>query len=473
MYWGGLRGAIALAIVLQLPADFEHKDKFVAVVTGAVLFTLLVQGLSIEKLLHKLELDKPRLIDRLAIIDGQTTSKRKALERIPELQAGGLFSSRVADAVKDRYAREIDEAVERFESLCRNELDLERERRILFLRCFGQEAKCYYDMFSKRHLSENAYRRLAFSVTEQVEAMRHHGVLPNATLFSPRRHRFHLAIRRALDRLPGFAGVVRRLRAERTAREYERAWGRHQACVRVLAHLDEMAESTLGHKDAIEEVRARYRHWLERARERIDSIAEQFPEFVQAMQQEVAQRLLVQAQYETIQQEARAGMIPDALADKLLEGLDERVSYPHEGALEKLHIEPTELLRTVPFFRDTPPDEFARAASLLRERITPSGEIVIRQGATDRSVYLIARGVVRVLREEAGESRVLATLVAGEFFGEIGLLSGAPRTATCCTVTPCALYELGRHDLDNILAVCPAMRDSLEQAAREHLRAGS
>ena len=49
MYWGGLRGAIALAIALSL-GDFRYADTFVVLVTGAVLFTLIVPGLSIEKL---------------------------------------------------------------------------------------------------------------------------------------------------------------------------------------------------------------------------------------------------------------------------------------------------------------------------------------------------------------------------------------------------------------------------------------
>ena len=58
IFWGGLRGAIALAIVLSLP-PFAHREVFVALVMGAVLFTLLVQGLSIEPLVRWLGLDCP------------------------------------------------------------------------------------------------------------------------------------------------------------------------------------------------------------------------------------------------------------------------------------------------------------------------------------------------------------------------------------------------------------------------------
>jgi CPA1 family monovalent cation:H+ antiporter len=49
LFWGGLRGAVALAAALSLPADFPHRDQLLAMTYGVVLFTLLVQGLTIAK----------------------------------------------------------------------------------------------------------------------------------------------------------------------------------------------------------------------------------------------------------------------------------------------------------------------------------------------------------------------------------------------------------------------------------------
>jgi CRP-like cAMP-binding protein len=74
--------------------------------------------------------------------------------------------------------------------------------------------------------------------------------------------------------------------------------------------------------------------------------------------------------------------------------------------------------------------------------------------------------VVRVTREDAGVSRDVATLMAGEFFGEMALLHGGARRATCRAVTPCALYELRRADVDVVREVCPEMQVALEEADR-------
>ena len=70
MFWGGLRGAVALAITLSLP-EFPAREQFIAVVLGAVLFTLLVKGLTIERLVRRLGLDQPPLADRFARRDAR------------------------------------------------------------------------------------------------------------------------------------------------------------------------------------------------------------------------------------------------------------------------------------------------------------------------------------------------------------------------------------------------------------------
>lgn len=56
LFWGGLRGAVAVAAALSLPADFPHRDQLLAMTYGAVLFTLLAQGLTIAQLGRRLGL---------------------------------------------------------------------------------------------------------------------------------------------------------------------------------------------------------------------------------------------------------------------------------------------------------------------------------------------------------------------------------------------------------------------------------
>jgi monovalent cation:H+ antiporter, CPA1 family len=59
LFWGGLRGAVALAAALSLPVDFPHRDQVLAMTYGAVIFTLIVQGATIGPLVRRLKLAAP------------------------------------------------------------------------------------------------------------------------------------------------------------------------------------------------------------------------------------------------------------------------------------------------------------------------------------------------------------------------------------------------------------------------------
>ncbi|CEJ44281.1 Na+/H+ antiporter [Umezakia ovalisporum] len=79
LWWGGVRGSVSIALALSVPIELPERQKIIATVFGAVLFTLLVQGLSIKPLLQKLNLlgDAP-LREKYA----ELASRHIALERV-------------------------------------------------------------------------------------------------------------------------------------------------------------------------------------------------------------------------------------------------------------------------------------------------------------------------------------------------------------------------------------------------------
>src|SRR5262249_55856471 len=77
----------------------------------------------------------------------------------------------------------------------------------------------------------------------------------------------------------------------------------------------------------------------------------------------------------------------------------------------------------------------ARQAASLAERVQhrhyDAGQAVVRQGEPADAFYLLTRGGCEVIcRTPSGGDAVVGQLVQGDFFGEIGLLRGVPRTAT-------------------------------------------
>jgi CRP-like cAMP-binding protein len=124
----------------------------------------------------------------------------------------------------------------------------------------------------------------------------------------------------------------------------------------------------------------------------------------------------------------------------------------------------------MPGFQDIPLEQLADIAIRMHLQVVPAGQVILRQGEPGDYMYFIAHGVVRVARAEHGKSRDLATMMAGEFFGEAALLSDRqPRNATVTAVTSRTLYRLHRDDLRVAMAMQPSIRTALEEESRRRI----
>lgn len=93
-----------------------------------------------------------------------------------------------------------------------------------------------------------------------------------------------------------------------------------------------------------------------------------------------------------------------------------------------------------------------------------AGDIIVTEGEPGSSLFLIVSGVVKVFtRTEDGANLPLAELGLGDFFGEVSLLTGKPRTATITAQTDVTAIELDRKDFDAIVENHPEARTTLEE----------
>jgi len=100
-------------------------------------------------------------------------------------------------------------------------------------------------------------------------------------------------------------------------------------------------------------------------------------------------------------------------------------------------------------------------------RVFPEGATVVREGDPGSSLFLIVEGTVSVTTTgEDGEPIHLADLGPGDFFGEVSLLTGRPRTATIAATAPLTLIELRREDVERIAGRHPEVREVLDSFCR-------
>jgi CPA1 family monovalent cation:H+ antiporter len=468
MYWGGLRGAIALAIVLSLP-PFDYKETLISIVMGAVLFTLVVQGLSIEKLVKFFGLDALSISDNLAKLEGDRDAREEGLKRLNSLVSGGLFSQRIADNIREKCEQNLLELNKEIETL-NNTMTKAEMAKILAMRCLAREKARIYELFSRGLINEWAFRELDHTVAVQIDEVRHRGLMPTAELEVSIGKATGLFVVKVLEVVPGTGWIVERLSTSRIIRDYDAAWGRYRAANSVLHGLETIASEGKIDTETTEELRSVYEDILAASKAQIDEVAEQFPEFVETMQEQLGQRLLLVAEHESVEHAAELGMLQEGIAHKILHDQASRLrQLKQDNISASFEIEVTEILKKVPMFSGVGEAERELIGHHLRSRIIPRGTDIIRQGDAGDSMFLIARGIANVQIEEEGTVTQVATLYAGDFFGESALLHSAPRNATIVAATPCSLYVLNRQDLDKIFELLPVIRETVEAVDRERL----
>jgi CRP/FNR family cyclic AMP-dependent transcriptional regulator len=111
------------------------------------------------------------------------------------------------------------------------------------------------------------------------------------------------------------------------------------------------------------------------------------------------------------------------------------------------------VLRTVPLFASFPDDQLRMLATLVTRRSASRGSIIIAAGDPTDALYIILSGRFKVMMSDAeGKEVILAILSGGEFFGEMGLIDDAPRSASVVAIEPCELLVLTRRDFKKCMA---------------------
>jgi NTE family protein len=127
-------------------------------------------------------------------------------------------------------------------------------------------------------------------------------------------------------------------------------------------------------------------------------------------------------------------------------------------------------LRRIPFFSELPGDVLkAISARLYLERYRKE-EIVFLEGGSGDSMYLIESGQVKVVSDRNGEERLFAYLGPGNFFGEMALLLGEPRSATVKVDIDAELWVLHKSDMDELLEQYPSIAVTISRELSRRLR---
>jgi small-conductance mechanosensitive channel len=120
-----------------------------------------------------------------------------------------------------------------------------------------------------------------------------------------------------------------------------------------------------------------------------------------------------------------------------------------------------ERLAAVDIFAPLSGDETTMLAQAAVSHVFAPGETVIRAGDPGESMFVVHKGKVRVQVNENGRPRTVATLNEGDFFGEMALFTGEPRTANVLALEETEVLEIGHAAMKRVFDTNPDLVESL------------
>lgn len=173
LFWGGLRGAISLALALSLPFTLPQRPTLQAMTFGVVLFSLLAQGTTIQFLLKWLGLmEKPPHRAAREIQTGRLFAARAGLRRLERLHREGVLTDEMWSGLRRDYQQSQQQMVQEINQLFTEHPELERETLLQARReALQAERGALGDALRRGLISEHSYEQLRTDLDHRLEAL--------------------------------------------------------------------------------------------------------------------------------------------------------------------------------------------------------------------------------------------------------------------------------------------------------------
>jgi CRP-like cAMP-binding protein len=129
-------------------------------------------------------------------------------------------------------------------------------------------------------------------------------------------------------------------------------------------------------------------------------------------------------------------------------------------------VDKIEILSKIPLFSSSTHDELAKVAGLFDEVTRPAGTVLVREGVPGSEFFVLVEGSVTA----SVHGDTLATLSAGDFFGEMSLLEHAPRAATIVADTDVTLLVAEPRGFAALWSASPAVGVRMLRTMSSRLR---
>jgi CPA1 family monovalent cation:H+ antiporter len=461
--WGGLRGALSLALALAVTEHDMLSDEisnFVAIgVTGFVLGTLIINGLTLRPLINVLELNKLGPLERamrnqavaVTVSDLQAETKRIALDEQISRQA----RARIDDVFESSVQSIADTQLEHFDDDERLRLGLsmiaERQSELILV------------SLSEQGFDRRTAERL-LSISERTEDdVKANGMVGfrksiDRSLQYPRSFKLVMRMHRAF----GLQGWLGRELGQRFVELVGWRW----ATRRLLGFADKQVRPMLGDV-ATDHIQAALRDRLARVEENMQALRLQYPMFAEWLEQSYLGRLARSLERSRYRKMLEESVISAEVYDSLLAQLDRRWKFLEDPPAIDVELSARALAHKVPLLAGLPEQTLNKLTSKLKTRLALPNQLIQGPSKPNPALYFVASGAVSMLLPDATHIE----LGSGEFFGELYLLDQQAVEFEVRSLGYTRLLELTARDFKTLLLKDEGLRQAIESVAAERRKA--
>jgi len=456
--WGGLRGAVTLALALavteSLRIPLEAKRLVGILATGFTLFTLVVQGTTLRWVIKRLGLDRlPPLEDALSR-QVVAVSLQTVREDLASSNTNYELTREIVRSEAKTFGDRLDQAVKAAED---SHDILDRDRITLGLIALaGRERDMILERVRERTISSLMAQQILSDADRLIEAARVGG-----------RSGYQRAARRSVDYARGFRVALllqRRLGlsgplARITADRFELLLAQRLILRDLGDFIDGRIRRIHGRRvaDLLQELLARRIEALETA---LEGLRLQYPGYAEELERRLIRRTslrLEEREYQAMQED---GLISEEVYSTLLQDVSERRTEAEGRPRLDVALQRSELVQQFPLFADLDQATIKRLGRALQTRYVNVGDIVMGLSGAANSVYFIASGAIEM--QAAGQTWRLGR---GEMFGHMAMLMRRARRAKAVAIAPSTLLVLDEQQFRRLLDRSAALREAVRGSA--------
>ncbi len=461
--WGGLRGALSLALALSVTENDMLSDdisNFVAIgVTGFVLSTLVINGLTLRPLINFLELNKLSPLERalrnqavvITVSDLQAETKRIAVDEQISRQA----RTKINDVFEASVTSVTDTHIESF--------DEEERLRLGLSMIASRQSELILVSLGEQGFGRRTAERL-LSVSEQMEDDIKVGGMAGfeksigRSLQYPKTFKLLLRLHQTL----GLQGWLGRELGQRFVELVGWRW----VSRRLILFANHQVRPMIG-DSASDAIQTALRDRLARIEESLQALRLQYPSFAEWLEQSYLGRLARTLERSRYREMLDESVISPEVYDDLMQRLEDRWAFLDRIPALDTEMAPEDLAHKVPLLADLPKDTLKKLARKLKTRLTLPNQLIQGPNKPNPSLYFVASGAVTMRLPDATHIE----LGSGEFFGELYLLKQDANEFEVRSLGYTKLLELTARDFKALLAKDETLRAAIQVVANQRLRA--